>query len=163
MNVFAEWCDLAAGLTEYTPTTPEAAQSSPRRERNPNDSYPGDDFNRRGTWEETGLFAVGWTLVRMFDGERGHVRRPGKSEGISGTIGVVTSREHGWSLLYVFTTNGHPFEANGSYDRFGVFARLKHRGDFQAAARALGSMGYGQRDGRATFGLAPSASGVPAA
>ena len=84
------------------------------------------------------MFAAGWTPVRLFDGERGHVRRPGKSEGTSGTIGMVTSREHGWPLLYAFTTNGHPFEANKSYDRFGVFARLKHRGDFQAALVQVG-------------------------
>jgi hypothetical protein len=61
---------------------------------------------------------------------------------------MMTSRANGWPLLYVFTTNGHPFEANQSFDRFGVFVRLKHGGDFAAAARDLAARGYGSPPAR---------------
>ncbi len=75
---------------------------------------------------------------------RGNVRRPGKDSGISGTVGMVTSRQNGHPLFYCFTSNGGVFEHEKPYDKFGVYTRLQHRGEFKAAARALGEMGYGE-------------------
>jgi hypothetical protein len=147
LNVFAEWCDLAATLNEYV-RPPEATRTPPPSERLANDKEPGTDFNYRGTWEETGLFETGWVWVRQYDSERGTVRRPGKCEGISGTIGMVTSREHSWPLFFCFTSNGQPFELQRGYDRFGTYARVNHAGDLVAAARALAERGYGEQTRR---------------
>lgn len=162
LSVWFEWCELAAAMNEYVP--PKATPTAPpRRERDPAHVEPGTDFNQRGTWEESGLFAVGgWQWVRQLDGDRGFVRRPGKAEGISGTVGMVTSRGSGWPLFYCFTSNGHPFEHEASYDRFGVFARLSHKGDFSAAARALAVMGYGeQRKATPTPKVTPPSQPTP--
>jgi hypothetical protein len=144
LNVFSEWCYLAASLSEWV-KPPDPPRTTPPRDRSPTHEEPGTDFNQRGTWEETGLFGAGWTWARRLDNDSGFVCRPGKSEGISGTVGIVRNRQQGWPLFHVFTTNGHPFEAEQSYDRFGVYTRLDHRGDFHSAARELAERGYGQQ------------------
>lgn len=106
---------------------------------------PGDDFNRRGTWEEAGLFGSGWQWHRQEEDDRGFVTRPGKKKGISGSVGMVAARDGGHDLFYCFTSNGHPFEHKQSYSRYRVYAILKHKGDFEAAAKALGEAGYGSQ------------------
>jgi hypothetical protein len=69
--------------------------------------------------------------------------RPGKLNGISATLGHVAPK-----TFYVFSTNACPFagphrDRDGNdrlgtaYDPFGIYARLKHGGDFAAAAKAL--------------------------
>lgn len=122
---------------------------------------PGDDFNSRGTWEETGLLAAGWTWFLELDGDRGFVTRPGKkrSEGKSGTLGLVSAKDGGHPLFYAFTSDCAPFEPQQGYSRFRVYALLKHNGDHVAAARALGLKGYGspaRAPRAATAGLAPA-------
>lgn len=93
---------------------------------------PGDDFNRRGDPREI-LRRHGWALTR--GGENEYWRRPGKDEGWSATL-----RD---GVLYVFSTNAHPFEGNRGYAPFAVYAMLEHGGDFAAAAAALREQGYG--------------------
>jgi hypothetical protein len=148
IGVFATWCEVASSLNEWTSPARSLPSAPPRpRDRHPSDKDPGTDFSRRGTWEEAGLFEAGWTWERQLEFDRGYVRRPGKGpgEGHSGTLGFVTSREHGWPLFHCFTSNGQPFEAGRSYDRFGVYTRLKHGGNFAAAARDLAARGFGER------------------
>jgi hypothetical protein len=65
-------------------------------------------------------------------GELTYWRRPGKGEGISATTNYAGS-----GLLYVFSTNAAPFEADTAYSAFAAFAMLEHDGDYTAAARAL--------------------------
>ncbi|MCE9562879.1 MAG: bifunctional DNA primase/polymerase [Planctomycetes bacterium] len=152
LSVWFEWLDIAAGLNEYTTPPTAKPTNEPRPPRDPQAKDPGTDFNIRGSWEEAGLFDTGWSWEHRFDGDRGYVRRPGKDTGTSGTIGMVTSRTTGAPLFYPFTSNAHPFEQEHTYDRFGVFARLKHAGDFKTAAKALLDLGYGERTTQSTKG-----------
>lgn len=111
---------------------------------------PGSDFNRNGTWAETGLFDRGWTWVGQLDGDRGTVCRPGKTGAVSGTVGLVTAKDSGSPLFFCFSTSVTDLPVNVGIDRFGVFARLNHGGDMKAAARALAEKGYGKQDDNVT-------------
>ncbi|MBM4070267.1 MAG: hypothetical protein FJ271_15125 [Planctomycetes bacterium] len=97
---------------------------------------PGDDFERRSTWSDI-LVPHGWVLVRR-RGEIEDWRRPGKDDGISATINYAGS-----GLLYVFSTNGYPFEEGRGYSKFSAFAALNHDSDFVKAAQALQEKGFG--------------------
>jgi hypothetical protein len=55
----------------------------------------------------------------------------------------ATTNYAGSDLLYVFSSNAHPFEPETAYDKFAAYALLEH-GDFQAAARLLALKGYRQ-------------------
>lgn len=100
----------------------------------------GDDFNRRGTWQEI-LEPAGWTLVEVeFDGV-GKWRRPGKSTGTS-----ATTDYEGRPLLHVFSSNAEPLEADRNYSKFAAFAALHCKGDFKVAARRLAQRGFGRRN-----------------
>lgn len=94
---------------------------------------PGDDFNARGDLPEL-LRGHGWTLVR--DGANQHWCRPGKTAGTSATLKD--------RVLYVFSSNAAPFEANRAYSPFAAYALLEHHGDYAGAARALRDGGYGE-------------------
>lgn len=148
LDVWFAWIELAESLNqvERRPT----ASLPDRRDRTPRPAgsvSPGDDFNARGTWEETGLYEAGWQIHRDLGDDRAFVRRPGKSasEGQSGTVGLVVSSDKGDPLFYPFTTACHPFEQKKAYSRWRVYAILKHRGDFPAAAKALAAKGYGDQ------------------
>ncbi|RMF90119.1 MAG: hypothetical protein D6741_17180, partial [Planctomycetota bacterium] len=93
---------------------------------------PGDEFNERGDVREV-LRRHGWQRIRGGDNE--YWRRPGKEEGWSATLKD--------RVLYVFSSNAAPFEADRAYSPFGVYALLEHGGDFHAAAAALRAEGYG--------------------
>jgi putative DNA primase/helicase len=104
----------------------------------PDGQRPGDDFERRATWAEI-LEPHGWVRV----GRRSEVedwRRPGKGSGTSATVNYGTS-----GLLYVFSSNAHPFEADEGYGKFRAYALLNHGGDYTVAARALQAEGYGRQ------------------
>jgi hypothetical protein len=100
---------------------------------------PGDDFDRRASWDN--VFPSGWKKV-WEHGEVTYLRRPGKDIGVSATIGYCKS-ERGGPKLYVFSTNAEPFEAERSYSKFEAYTVLHHGGDFKAAARELARQGYG--------------------
>jgi hypothetical protein len=104
----------------------------------PDGQRPGDDFERRAIWADI-LGPHGWVMV----GRRGEVedwRRPGKDSGISATVNYATS-----GLLYVFSTNGHPFEEGRGYSKFQAYAVLNCGGNYTKAARALQAEGYGRQ------------------
>jgi len=99
---------------------------------------PGDAYNTAGEWAAL-LEGHGWTPVCQ-RGEVTYWRRPGKADpGISATTNYAGS-----GLLYVFSTNAAPFEAEQAYTRFAAYALLYHAGDFTAAAKVLAAQGYGQ-------------------
>lgn len=100
---------------------------------------PGDVFNTRGDWHEW-LTRWGWQHV----GGR-YWKRPGKAgPGISATLGYCKG-EGGHHLLYVFSANAAPFEAETSYSLFSAYAAAEHGGDYAAAARALAERGYNEK------------------
>ena len=86
-------------------------------------------------------------------GGRGDVKyftRPGKSSGVSATLGHYRAKD-GTPALYVFSGSIPTLPAEKCYDLFGALTRLEHRGDFAAASRALASKGFGVPRPRATF------------
>jgi hypothetical protein len=99
---------------------------------------PGDDFNERGDIRAL-LEKHGWIFRKNGNDGREHWARPGKDKGHSATL-------TDGKIFYVFSSNGHPFEAWKSYNPFGVFTFLEHDGDFSAAAKALSQQGYGKQE-----------------
>lgn len=99
---------------------------------------PGDDFDRRGD-VRSALLRHGWEYVRTI-GSNEQWRRPGKT---AGSASATLRSIRGIDLLYVFSANAAPFEADTAYTPFAVVALLDHGGDFPAAARALRREGYG--------------------
>jgi bifunctional DNA primase/polymerase-like protein len=101
---------------------------------------PGDDFDEHADWADI-LEPYGWEAVGTSGGTT-YWRRPGKGDGVSATTGYCGAAK-GADLLYVFSSNANPFEADTAYHKFAAFALLEHDGDFSAAAKALRSRGYG--------------------
>jgi len=125
----------AQALNEYvTPSQIVSGGSATSGEATGN--RPGDQFNIQATWERI-LEPHGWKKA----GNRGEVmnwRRPGKKVGISATTDFG-----GRNILFVFSSNGDPFEADTGYSKFAAYAFLNHGGDFKAAAADLAKSGYG--------------------
>jgi putative DNA primase/helicase len=112
---------------------------------------PGDDFDLRGPdWGEI-LCPHGWALASGLPGQKRCWSRPGKdpADGHSATTGVCFG-PRGEELLYVFSTNAGPFEADRSYGKFWAHALLNHGGRLDDAARDVARQGFGSMaDGRA--------------
>jgi len=123
---------------------------SGRQYRSTADS-PGSEFNRRGPSIREQIEAVGWTLTHKI-GDVEYWRRPDKKDGWSATLGYGRSAE-GDPLFHVFTTSTE-FQDRKSYDAFGVYAVLRHNGDFAKAAQALRAEGYGKPDKPGTPSIA---------
>jgi putative DNA primase/helicase len=117
---------LARALNKIPSTEPSSAPG-PRTENN---DAPGSLFNDDQSVTTTGLFGLhGWEVVWQ-RGEVSYLRRPGKTIGISASVGYIAP-----DIARIFTTST-TFEPR-SYDKFGVYAVLSHGGDFSAAARLL--------------------------
>lgn len=103
---------------------------------------PGDDFTARTSWEEI-LQPKGWKIHHVTTTET-FWTRPGKkrSEGWSATTGFAGNGLD--DRLYVWSSSTE-FDTEKPYSKFGAYTLLEHRGDFAAAARELGSRGYGQQ------------------
>jgi putative DNA primase/helicase len=113
---------------------------SPNGNCNGNGKRPGDVLNTQATWSAI-LKPHGWTAVGG-RGEETLWRRPGKNFGFS-----ATTNYKGSDLLYVFSTNAHPFEHETSYCKFTAYALLNHGGDYKAAARTIAQR-FGMKDER---------------
>jgi Bifunctional DNA primase/polymerase, N-terminal len=131
--------EAAMAFNECPPEEPKSTKTA--KIKNPHELSPGDDFDQRGDvvplllkhgWTNTGRKSTG----NVDPGE--HWRRPGKERGQSATL-------FDGKRLYVFSTNGAPFESDGKYSPFAIYAMLEHGGDFSAAAKALYSQGYGSK------------------
>lgn len=161
-SVFADWCDLARQENEYVP--PERHYSPPAGSASAKGGRPGDDYNRRADWGEF-LTSHGWR-VHHRAGDVTHWTRPGKDprNGSSATTGHCSSELRG-DLLYVFSSDAAPFEADTAYDKFAAYTLIGHNGDFSAAGKALARDGYGQHDpvgaARAYFGPGPGGTEPP--
>jgi len=97
---------------------------------------PGDEFNIRGDHHSL-LTDEGWKLVSGRNSKE-YWRRPDKKVGISATFNVVPNK------FYSFSSNCHPFEERRAYDKFAMYAILKHNGNFSNAAKDLAKQGYGK-------------------
>jgi len=93
---------------------------------------PGDDYDACGDFSAL-LTTHGWTKCP------GGWTRPGKTIGLSATFDKVPGR------FYVFSSSVPGFEPNHVYRPWHVYAILNNGGDFVAAARDLGSKGFGQQ------------------
>jgi putative DNA primase/helicase len=143
-EVFNRLCFYAAQLNEYS--KPAAREIVGDRSTTQAGDRPGDDFNVRAKWGEI-LNSVGWSVYATSDSVTYWCRSGKKPRGVSGTTGYCKSPS-GNDLLWVFSTSAPPFEAKTSYSKFGAYALLNHQGDFTAATRALGTVGYGVQRGR---------------
>jgi hypothetical protein len=103
------------------------------------DTRPGDHFNLRADWTSI-LEPHGWVPLQQH-GDVTYWRRPGKQEGSS-----ATTNYNGSGLLYVFSSNAAPFEADTAYRPFEAYALLEHGGDCAQAAHALQAQGYGSAE-----------------
>lgn len=113
---------------------------------------PGDDFNVRAEWRSI-LAPHGWEWV-FRRGQTWHLRRPGKRDGTSATIGHSND---GQERLYVFTSSTE-FEPNVPYTKFAAYTLLEHRGDYASASRALRAEGFGSAPTPTFSAAAPPAS-----
>lgn len=151
-NIWSGWVERACAVNEYAAPDPDLKRSRPTGPSGPaSDDAPGTDFNRRGSWEEAGLFDAGWAWARKAGEDRGLICRPGKDAGVSASVGMVTSRENGWPLFWCWSTSVPEFVPEQPYSRFAVFATLRHGGDFKAAARDLAARGYGHAQPQPTI------------
>lgn len=154
-----EWC---AACNEY-----QAAEQPRDRDASipgtpAGEDSPGNDFNRRGTWEETGLFEAGWTWQRKVGDDKGFLTRPGKDTGISASVGMVSSKAHGYPYFYAWSTSTD-FTAEVPFSRFAVYSQLKHAGNYSEAAKQLAREGYGERPGmKVKLSVTTVANGIPA-
>ena len=123
--------DLARGMDERT-----ARDAAPPRLQPGVDLSPGDDYNARGLGDVADLLRrAGWTQCHNPE----QWRRPDKKRGVSATL------NHGGNGRLVVFTSSTQFEPGQSYRPFAVYAMLEHGGNYQSAARALRSMGYGTK------------------
>jgi len=81
-----------------------------------------DDFAAKTDWFAVDLLGDVKVDQKLSDGER-RLTRPGKDDGTSGSIG-----HGGRDLFHCFSNNWAPFEADGTYTKFQVHARLHHGG-----------------------------------
>lgn len=100
---------------------------------------PGQLFNARGSWH-TLLSESGWTLVST-RGDSQYWRRPGKSDGISATVGHCKN-DRGEPLMYVFSSSAQHLESGRAYSLFAARTAIRHGGDYGDCARALWRDGY---------------------
>ena len=100
---------------------------------------PWDDFNERGiNFIKAVLQKHGWAFVKQ-DGVNEHWRRPGKTAGLSASLGLHQS------VFYVFSSNAAPFEANTGYSFFETFALLECGGDRKEATKQIAEEGFGDK------------------
>ena len=141
--------NAARSLNTFVPSTRIVGQVA-----STNGTKPGADYNARTTIDDVQgvLLAANWTVVRSSGNACMYLRRPGKDDSWSATLGHA-----GTNLLYVFSSNATPFEPDTAYTPFAVYTLLEHDGDFAAAARALVQQGYGAPE-QPTIDTAGSAS-----
>lgn len=118
----------ARALTESVSHVPHDPETSKKR----TDRF--DLFNAGTSWPEI-LSPHGWTQTGT-SAEICRWARSGKTGGCSATTNVGGS-----DLLYVFSTNAHPFQANKAYTKLGAYALLNHGGNFRAAIQELAKKG----------------------
>lgn len=100
---------------------------------------PGQIYCARGSWFDL-LTDAGWSLA-FSRGDTQYWRRPGKSDGVSATVGHCKN-DRGEPMMYVFTSSAHHLEPGRAYSLFAARTALRHGGDYGECARALWQDGY---------------------
>ncbi len=136
----SEHCDLLLYAWQFNRVRPRP-RPQPKQVECPlydleSGTRPGDDFNRRGSWEEV-LCPLGWEVCGH-SGEQTNWRRPGKSKGLS-----ATTNYKGCDQLYVFSSST-ALEAGRCYNKFAALAYLAFDGDFTETTKELARRGYGR-------------------
>lgn len=151
-------CRTAQEFNEYAP--PERVRAAAPSASDAKGDRPGDEYNRRAAWAEL-LEPHGWRVDRTA-GDVTYWTRPGKTRGTSATTGKCSTEGAG-DLLYVFSGNAGPFDADHAYSKFAALTLLECGGDFAAAAKRLRGEGYGLGDPSIVFGppAVPLAGGGP--
>ena len=98
---------------------------------NASDDRPGSLFNVQASWEEI-LTPHGWVCVGTDEQDEVFWLRPGGHSNWS-----ASTNYEGSNLLYVFSTEAEPFEAETTYSKFAAYTLLNHDGDYSAAATEL--------------------------
>lgn len=132
----AEAETILAICRSYSRFTPQQVQRKPG-EAYQGEPRPGDIFNQQADLRQM-LLDAGWKQHHRDDDGIEYLTRPGDKQtpGHSASLGRIRS-DDGKPLLYVFSSNAAPFQANTAYDAFACYALLHHRGDFGAAAAAV--------------------------
>ncbi len=132
---------VIAGFMAVAQAEPPQAAPSRVVGAGTNTDLPGDDFNEHGD-VVTLLKQHGWQHVgtRTEGGrEISDWRKPGStSSHAHATLNFYPG------MFYVFSSDAEPFKQNTPYSPFGVYAFLKHGGDFKAAAADLRQQGFGK-------------------
>lgn len=144
IEIFNRLCLYAAKLNEYS--KPVAREIVGDRSTAQLGNRPGDCFNQRVSWSDI-LKPAGWSLYSSANPVSFWCRPGKKPAGTSATTGFCRGPS-GNDLLWVFSASAAPFQANTSYSKFAAYALLNHQGNFTAATRALGTVGYGVQRGR---------------
>lgn len=111
------------GSTDVKPYRPIAA---------PEKGRPGDIFNALATWDDV-LVPLGWTKVGKAHTGTQYWKRPGKNDdGIS-----ASTNYKGYNLFFAYTKHFDELQSLKGYTKFHLYAVLKFKGDFNAAARSL--------------------------
>lgn len=97
---------------------------------------PGEDYNAKADSRDL-LIRHGWQSMGVQPDGSEYFRRPDKITG-------GHSASYKDKVLYVFSSNAYPFEAQKGYSPFHVYALLEHKGDFTEAAATLIEKGYGK-------------------
>ena len=95
------------------------------------DYRPGSLFNAQASWEEI-LKPHGWVYVGEGEQDESFWLRPGGHSNWS-----ASTNYEGTDLLYVFSTEAEPFEAETAYSKFAAYTMLNHDGDYAASAAEL--------------------------
>jgi len=139
--------DLLVALAATAPfeipvqSEPIVIKLKKHKDRPAGDVSPGDDFNARMDLVEL-MRQYGCTINRTTAKGVTVGTRPGKDPkaGDSFTINGM-----GTGTLKNFSDNFAGLPTIGTFDAFGVYARLSHAGDFSAATKALAAAGYGSQ------------------
>jgi len=145
------WLDALSADKPVLPPAPAAeapADTKPIPPPGPAEpgTRPGDDYSARTDWAAILLPAGAVLHHQDASGER-YWTRPGKDprDGYSATTGYADDADR----LKVFTSSWPPFTDGEVYTKFAAYCLLKHGGDYRAATRELGRLGYGsQQPGR---------------
>jgi hypothetical protein len=100
---------------------------------------PGDDYNRKTTWDEL-LPSYGWKKLSTKSSGEVSWLRPGKDPKEGGHS--ATTNFQGNNRLKVWST-GTILPTEGTLTQYAFYSYMEHGGDFAQAARELRRQGYG--------------------
>lgn len=118
--------DAARSLSDAPKEAPKTPNVAPRAIADSGDSIA--DWMRTQGIIPRLLSANGWRYVET-RGDNEHWRRPGKNDGVSGTLNLEKL------CFYVFSSNAAPLEPNRAYSALQLAATFEFGGDEKAAAR----------------------------